>query len=65
MFLDIIHPPVFIYKHNVSETGSCLRLQVKPTQFDPIDRDSPYLLTYLPTPDRVYKTNTAQTICDR
>jgi hypothetical protein len=40
MFLDIIHRPVFIYKHHphyysthkVSETGSCLRLQVKPTQ---------------------------------
>jgi hypothetical protein len=25
-------------KQNVSETGFCLRLQVKPTQLDPIDR---------------------------
>jgi hypothetical protein len=29
MFLDIIHRPVYISKHNVSETGFCLRLQVK------------------------------------
>jgi hypothetical protein len=40
MFLDIIHRLVFIYKpsclflkHNVSETGFSLRLQVKPTGF--------------------------------
>jgi hypothetical protein len=40
MFLDIIHHPVsiskhrFVYisKHNVSETGFCLCLHVKPTQ---------------------------------
>jgi hypothetical protein len=25
-FLDIIHRPVFYLKHNVSETGFCLRL---------------------------------------
>jgi hypothetical protein len=38
-FLDITkrpvylkHRPVYISKHNVSETGFCLRLQVKPTQ---------------------------------
>jgi hypothetical protein len=31
MFLDIIHRPVFVQKHNVSEIGFCLRLQVKPT----------------------------------
>jgi hypothetical protein len=51
MFLDIIHPPVYIYKHrsvyitkhNVSETGFCLRLHVKPTQLGPLDRASPYL----------------------
>jgi hypothetical protein len=28
MFLDIIHHPVYISKHNVSETGFCLHLQV-------------------------------------
>jgi hypothetical protein len=46
MFLDIIHHPVFIWKHrpvyfskhDVSETGFCLRLQVKATQLGPIDR---------------------------
>jgi hypothetical protein len=53
MLLDILHRPVFIQKHrpvyfsehNVSETGLCLRLQVKPTQLGPIDRSSPYLGT--------------------
>jgi hypothetical protein len=29
-FLDIIHRPVFYLKHNSSETGFCLRPQVKP-----------------------------------
>jgi hypothetical protein len=51
MFLDIIrrpvfilkHCPVYITKHNVSETGFCLRLQVKPIQLGRIDRPSPYL----------------------
>jgi hypothetical protein len=42
MFLDLIHRPVFISKHFLSETEFCLRLQVKP-QFDPFDRASPYL----------------------
>jgi hypothetical protein len=37
--------PVYISKHNVSETGFCLRLQVKPTQLGPIDRASPYFQT--------------------
>jgi hypothetical protein len=41
MFLDIIHRPVFILKHNVSEIGFCLRLQVKPSQLGSIDRASP------------------------
>jgi hypothetical protein len=41
MFLDINSRPVFYLKHNVSETGFCLRLQVKPTQLGPIDRTSP------------------------
>jgi hypothetical protein len=34
--MDIIHRPVFYLKHNVSETGFCLRLQVDPTQMGPI-----------------------------
>jgi hypothetical protein len=50
IFLDIILRPVFIQKHrlvyitkhNVSETGLSLRLQVKSTQLGPIDRASPY-----------------------
>jgi hypothetical protein len=58
MFLDNIHRPVFIYKHrlvytskhNISETGFCLSLQVKPTQLGPIDRASPYLRTPVPAP---------------
>jgi hypothetical protein len=33
------------FKHNVSETGFCLRLQVKPIQLGPIDRASPHLRT--------------------
>jgi hypothetical protein len=42
MFLDIIHRLVhFLKNHNVSETEFCLRLQVKPTQLDPIDRARP------------------------
>jgi hypothetical protein len=50
MFLDIIHRPVYISKHNVSQTGFCLRLQVKPTQLGPIDRANPYLQTPIPVP---------------
>jgi hypothetical protein len=39
MFPDIIHRPVFILftTHNVSETGFCLRLHVKPTQLGTMD----------------------------
>jgi hypothetical protein len=37
-------------KHNVSDTGFCLRLQVKPTQLGLIDRASPYLRTPVPAP---------------
>jgi hypothetical protein len=48
-------PFSFISKHNVSETGFCLRLQVKPTQLGPIDRISPYLRTPVPTQDGVYE----------
>jgi hypothetical protein len=33
---------MFIFQ-NVSETGFCLRLQVKPTQLGPINKVSPYL----------------------
>jgi hypothetical protein len=33
----------FYLKHNVSDTGFCLRLQVKPTPLGSIDRASPYL----------------------
>jgi hypothetical protein len=32
------HRSVYISKHNVSQTGFCLRLTVKPTQSRPIDR---------------------------
>jgi hypothetical protein len=56
------HFPLFVY-NNVSETGLCLRLQVKPTQLGPIDRVSPYrpyLQTPVPTPDKIYKPSTAQ-----
>jgi hypothetical protein len=41
--LDIIHRPVFCLKHNVSETGFCLRLQLQPTQVVPTDRARFYL----------------------
>jgi hypothetical protein len=34
---------LFTSPNNVSDTGFCLRLQVKPTQFGPIDGASPYL----------------------
>jgi hypothetical protein len=37
--------PVYISKHNVSETGFYLRLQVKLIQLGSIDRASPYLRT--------------------
>jgi hypothetical protein len=64
MYLDIIQRPVYISKLNVSETGFCLRFQVKPTQLSPIYRASPYLRTPASTQDRVYKPSTAQTICE-
>jgi hypothetical protein len=35
--LDIIRCRVLYWKHNVSETRFCLRLQVEPTQLGPID----------------------------
>jgi hypothetical protein len=46
MFLDIIHRPVYISKHNVSETVFCLCIHVKPTQLGTIDRANPYLPTF-------------------
>jgi hypothetical protein len=54
MFLDIIHRPDFIWnqrpvyfsKHNVSETGFCVCLQIKPTQLGPIDRASPCFVQF-------------------
>jgi hypothetical protein len=63
--LYLKHRPVYISKHNVSETGSCLRLEVKPTQLGPIDRGSPYLRTPAPTQDRVYNPSTVQSICKK
>jgi hypothetical protein len=42
--------PVFSSKHYVSETGFCLRPQVKPALLGPIDRASPYLRTPTPAP---------------
>jgi hypothetical protein len=43
MFLDIIHGPVYIPEHNVSEARFFLRLQVKPFKLDPVETASPYL----------------------
>jgi hypothetical protein len=51
MLLDTIHRlvfclkcrPLYISKHNVSETGFYLRPQVKPTLLGPIHRASPNL----------------------
>jgi hypothetical protein len=39
--LDIIHRPARYLKHDVSETGFCLRLQVVSTQLGPMRRASP------------------------
>jgi hypothetical protein len=49
MLLDSIHRPVYFSKHNISETGFCLRLQVEPIQLVTIDRASPYLRTEIGT----------------
>jgi hypothetical protein len=40
------HSYFYTTKCNVSETGFCHRLHVKPTQLGPIDRASPYLRKY-------------------
>jgi hypothetical protein len=57
--------PILYIKHSVSESGSCLRSQVK-VYSAPIYRASPYLRTPTPTPTqhtrRIYKPNTAQTV---
>jgi hypothetical protein len=58
--LDIIHSPVFYLKHNISKTGFCSRLHVKPTQLDSIDRASPYLRTPAPAQDMLCKLSTVQ-----
>jgi hypothetical protein len=50
MILGIKHRPVYISKHNVSNTGVCLRLHVEPNQLGPIDRASPYLRAPAPAP---------------
>jgi hypothetical protein len=36
----MIHRPVFYLKHDISETGFCLRFQVEPTQLGPVDTAS-------------------------
>jgi hypothetical protein len=43
--MDIIYRPIYLKKHNVSETGFCFRLQENLTHLGPIDRASPYLQT--------------------
>jgi hypothetical protein len=45
-------------KHNVSEIGFCLRLQVKPIQLGSIDRDSTGVLDKDKTMDNVQKYST-------
>jgi hypothetical protein len=40
-------PCFYLKKHNISEMGLCLHLQVKPTQLGPIDSANPYLWTKL------------------
>jgi hypothetical protein len=57
-------PPCFYLKTQRSETGFCLRLQVKPIQLVPIDRATPCFRTSAPRQDRVYKPSVAQTICE-
>jgi hypothetical protein len=42
--------PVYLSRHNVSEIGLYLRLQIKPTHLGPIDRASPYIRTPVSLP---------------
>jgi hypothetical protein len=44
--LSILKKPSCFFQNNVSGTGFCPRLQVKPTQLGPIDRVSSYLLCF-------------------
>jgi hypothetical protein len=32
-----------MFQNNISDTGVCLRIHVKPTQLGPIDKASPHL----------------------
>jgi hypothetical protein len=49
--VNFIHRPVFCLKHNVSETGSCPRLQMVPTELGSIDGPSPCLRTMVQNRD--------------
>jgi hypothetical protein len=51
IILDIIYLSVSYLKHNVSESGFCLRLQVEPTQMGLID-------SYSLSPDRRHTMDT-------
>jgi hypothetical protein len=45
MFVDIIHLPVYISKHTVSETGFCLRPEIGISSIDWAQLSSIYLKT--------------------
>jgi hypothetical protein len=72
MFLDIIHHPVFIQKHrplyfskhNISDTGYCLRLQVNLLSWVQSIELVPISGHLCEFQYGVYKRNTAQTICE-
>jgi hypothetical protein len=54
VFMDIVHSPIVYLKHNVSETGFCLHLQMKSTQLNTIESpfrppDTNINCTYWPT----------------
>jgi hypothetical protein len=61
-FLTLSIVLFLIETHNVSETELCLRLQVKPTQLGPIDRDSPYPQRQNPVSDTLYYLNKNRTM---
>jgi hypothetical protein len=46
--LDTINRPGSYLKHNVSQTGFSLRLQVSSTQLDPLNRATPHWRQGLP-----------------
>jgi hypothetical protein len=63
MFLDIIHlvfclkcHPVYISKHNISETGFYFHRQVKPTLLGPIGPDMGTSSVYWTQQSRFYLT---------